>query len=431
MKMSALLSSLLVLTFVASLQGAPALTVLSVEGKSEKEIDAIASVDGVRSLFTFGDEVIVRHDDVFKVNGPVLDKVLLTAPLSEPHVAIRRGLHSPLDKFKTRIRVLYEKGGVTIFQTLPSVLKRLLDERSNHFEVIPFDENLKLHLPLKRILKGKSRQEPAPLADEVNGERMMADVRILEGFVTRYAYSDKYLESAKWCLEELKKMGYETKLVEYTDWSAKGWNVEAYTADYSDVEWFYVIGGHLDSTSPRPRDEAPGADDNGSGAAGVLEAARVFAGTEMAKHIRFVLFGGEEVGLRGSTNFVKQIKAAGLLPKVRGAVIFDMLGWDAKEPISALVETKSSCEDYIQPFLAAANEEEKLATSISYHPFGSDHMPFFREQVPCFLFIEDEYDSNPHYHQVTDKSEAINVALFEAIVRVTVRTIQRLVSTRQ
>mgnify|MGYP001553879521 CR=1 FL=1 len=426
MKAICILSLFLVLSFASTLQAAPGLTVLSVKGKSQQEIDDISTLEGVRSTFSYGDEVIVRHDDVFKVNGPVVDKVFLTGPLSEPHVAIKRGLYSPLDKFKTRIRVLYEKGGVTIFQTLPSVLKRLLDERSGHFEIIPFDEGLKLHVPLKRALKKVLRQEPAPLAEQVSGERMMADVKVLEEFVTRYAYSDKYIESAKWCQEEFKKMGYEASLVEYADWSKKGWNVEANTADHGDVEWFYVIGAHLDSTSPRPRDEAPGADDNGTGSAGVMEIARIFQGTEMAKHVRFVLFGGEEVGLRGSTNFVKQLKAAGLLPKVRGAVIFDMLGWDANDPISALVETKSNCEDYIQPFLAAAKEEAVLATSISYHPFGSDHMPFFREKVPCFLFIEDEYGSNPHYHQVSDKSEAIDVALFEAIVRVTVRAMSRL-----
>ena len=125
---------------------------------------------------------------------------------------------------------------------------------------------------------------------------------------------------------------------------------------------------------------------------------------------------------------MKQLKASGQLAKVRGVVIFDMIGFDRTPPISALVETKSFNEDFIQPFLAAAGEEAELAASVSYHPFGSDHMPFLRENLPCFLFIEDEYGANPNYHQVTDKAEAINVNLFESIVKVTVRTISALLS---
>ena len=429
MKAFAILSLLLILSFSSTLQAAPALSVLSIKDKSAQEIAALHKFTGVSACLEYGDEVIVLHNENFKVEEPVLNKVYLTGPLTEPYVALQRGTKSPLLPFEKRIRVLYRKGGVTVFQTLPSVLKRLMDAKENHFEVVPFSKNLRLHIPAKRILA--SRKTPQPvipfgLDQSVDIQRMMDDVRTLENFVTRYSRTEQYNASARWCQEQLAELGYDADLVEYEDWGKKDYNVVAKTQDHNEVEWYYVIGAHLDSISPRPREEAPGADDNASGTAGVIEMARLFAGTEMAKHLQFVLFGSEEVGLRGSTAYVKQLKAAGQLEKIRGVVIFDMIGFDRTPPISALVETKNFNEEFIQPFLAAAGEEAELETSVSYYPFGSDHMPFLREKMPCFLFIEDEYGANPNYHQVTDKADDININLFEAIVKVTVRTMTSL-----
>jgi hypothetical protein len=61
-----------------------------------------------------------------------------------------------------------------------------------------------------------------------------------------------------------------------------------------------VIGGHIDTAGP----EIPGADDNGSGSAVVLELSRIIAKREMQSTVVFALFGGEEQGLEGSKYFV-------------------------------------------------------------------------------------------------------------------------------
>ena len=61
-----------------------------------------------------------------------------------------------------------------------------------------------------------------------------------------------------------------------------------------------VIGGHIDSASP----DVPGANDDGSGAACVIELARVIAGRPHESTVLFCCWGGEEEGLRGSNYFV-------------------------------------------------------------------------------------------------------------------------------
>src|SRR5690606_29059383 len=77
---------------------------------------------------------------------------------------------------------------------------------------------------------------------------------------------------------------------------------------------------HFDSVAA-----GPGADDNSSGAAALLEAARVLARHPMPATIVFASFTGEEAGLLGSREFVRRAVAEGT--RIVGALNNDMIGW--------------------------------------------------------------------------------------------------------
>ncbi|MDI7274799.1 MAG: M20/M25/M40 family metallo-hydrolase [Anaerolineae bacterium] len=66
-----------------------------------------------------------------------------------------------------------------------------------------------------------------------------------------------------------------------------------------------VVCGHYDSSL-----EIQGASDNAGGTAAVMELARVFAARGSWRTLRFIAFGSEELGLRGSVHYVKELKAA-------------------------------------------------------------------------------------------------------------------------
>ena len=85
-------------------------------------------------------------------------------------------------------------------------------------------------------------------------------------------------------------------------------------------ELVYVVSSHYDSVVA-----GPGADDDTSGTAALLEAARVLAGHPMAATIVFASFTGEEAGLLGSREFVRRAVADKL--RVVGALNNDMIGW--------------------------------------------------------------------------------------------------------
>ena len=75
-----------------------------------------------------------------------------------------------------------------------------------------------------------------------------------------------------------------------------------------------ILSAHLDSTSEvDPKSIAPGAEDNGSGAAALLEAARVLRGKSFQRTIQIAWFTGEEQGLLGSRAFVEMLDKSKLL----------------------------------------------------------------------------------------------------------------------
>jgi len=114
-------------------------------------------------------------------------------------------------------------------------------------------------------------------------------------------------------------------------------NVIATLKGTASPERFYVITGHLDSRVTDVlnfTDDAPGADDDGSGVAVVLELARVFTTHQFPGTLVFATVAGEEQGLYGSAFMAKQMKAAG--NDVQGMFSNDIVGasqaWDGTRP---------------------------------------------------------------------------------------------------
>jgi hypothetical protein len=114
-------------------------------------------------------------------------------------------------------------------------------------------------------------------------------------------------------------------------------NVIATLKGTASPERFYVITGHLDSRVTDVlnfTDDAPGADDDGSGVAVVLELVRVFATHQFPGTLVLATVAGEEQGLFGSAFMAKQMKAAG--NDVQGMFSNDIVGasqaWDGTRP---------------------------------------------------------------------------------------------------
>ena len=121
-------------------------------------------------------------------------------------------------------------------------------------------------------------------------------------------------------------------------------NVIATLKGTASPERFYVITGHLDSRVTDVLDftsDAPGADDDASGVAVVLELARLFATRQFAGTLVFATVAGEEQGLYGSTFMAAQMAAAG--HDVQGMFSNDIVGQVRAGMAPSQTRTPSGC----------------------------------------------------------------------------------------
>ncbi|HVJ61614.1 MAG TPA: M28 family metallopeptidase, partial [Tahibacter sp.] len=169
-------------------------------------------------------------------------------------------------------------------------------------------------------------------------------------------------------------------------------------------EWV-IVGGHYDSRNQNGSSttSTPGAEDNATGCAGVIEIARALVPNHPRRSVLFMCYSGEEQGLYGSEAHVDALQASGDLAKVKSVVIMDMIGYSANNVLNADYETYATHSAYMNKFAAAAaTYVPALQVTLSTNPFGSDHMPYLQGGKPTVLAIESDYDVYPHYHKSTD-----------------------------
>ncbi len=172
-----------------------------------------------------------------------------------------------------------------------------------------------------------------------------------------------------------------------------------------------VIGGHYDSVQA-----GSGANDNASGVAVMLEAARVLAGTP---GIAFVAFGAEELGLWGGQSYVNTLSAAEL-EQIYGMLNLDMVGWDGG---SLAAERYGSQSVPLQEMALQVAGELGVPAQGGVSDGGSDHVPFANRGVPVLHFWT---GMDPYNHTSRDTIDKINPDSLDAAGRVTVELARRL-----
>ena len=106
------------------------------------------------------------------------------------------------------------------------------------------------------------------------------------------------------------------------------------------------------------------------------------------------------------------LRPNGHLPKIKLALIMDMIGYSQNTQLDVLLETSSALSTVFPQFQnAVADYATELVPHTSTNPFGSDHMPFIEYDVPSLLVIEYDYDLYPGYHKTNDVPGTISNAL--------------------
>lgn len=163
-----------------------------------------------------------------------------------------------------------------------------------------------------------------------------------------------------------------------------------------------MIMAHLDSVGKN----FAGADDNASGAAVLMDVARVLKDYNNKKTLRFFATNGEESGLYGAQHYADVLKKSGDIKKMVLAINMDMVGYNSNGIVE--LETDSQYEELANWFAALASTYTSLKSKITIGAWGSDHVPFIKGGVPTLLTIEDWSTKTPCYHQECDKPATLN-----------------------
>jgi hypothetical protein len=192
-----------------------------------------------------------------------------------------------------------------------------------------------------------------------------------------------------------------------------------------------LIGGHYDSTSPRG-DPAPGADDNASGVAAILELARVLKARELSFDVMYAAFGAEEVGRLGSKRCAEVASVDGWPLDL--VVNLDQIGYRGEDHDCLFVKVQhdrlNDPTENNAPSLAVATVMVAAAqkfTSLEPELTGldvSDHRPFERAGFTCIGVAEGVRNSKAHSkHDVVERLSSSYIAEVTRMVLATILTL--------
>ncbi len=289
------------------------------------------------------------------------------------------------------------------------------------FGLIPLPANTHAVLRATPPQRVEPSPEIAALVADVSPDELLASITYLADLGTRHSLSGEFTSAADWARVKLESYGFAVSISDVSVGGGTSLNVVADKPGTSDSSRLVVATAHLDSVNARggPAAPAPGADDNGSGAAGVLEIGRLLRGESSPNDLRLILFGGEEQGLHGSLQYVD---ALGQSDRARlDAVInMDMVATLNVPQPTVLLEGAPVSQQLMNDLAAAADTYTDLVVETSLNPFASDHVPFIDAGLPALLTIEGGDTANVNIHTANDSVDKIHPPLGAEILRMNV-----------
>jgi hypothetical protein len=205
-------------------------------------------------------------------------------------------------------------------------------------------------------------------------------------------------------------------------YSRKGRNIYAIQPGIHYPDEQYIICAHYDAVTNYC------ADDNASGTAAVLEAARILSNYQLDYTLIYALWDEEETGYTGSEYYADQ--AFSNSDNILGVINLDMLGWDSDDDGLMDIHTSN-----IANSVSLANLVSNIIslytlslTDAIYNPgaTNSDHNSFWDAGYGAVAFYEAGGDVNPYYHTNGDRIDKFNLAYFHKLAQLAIGSISTL-----
>lgn len=307
-------------------------------------------------------------------------------------------------------------------------------------------------------LVADDRQAPdiQQLVNSVDSVRLHADLQFVQG-VRHYQANPTHLEAVKDFIgQRMNEAGLFGNRQDFQESGYTGQNIIATKQGFGKEDSVYIVDAHFDSV-----DDAPGADDNGSGVVGMLETMRVLAPYNFAKSIRFIGFDFEEAGLKGSIKYVQDGIPAH--EKIQGVFNYEMIGYYSEQVNSQqmpagfelLFPTQYNtvvADSFRGNFIVNTGDAESNALNAAFHNAAlsyvpelkvvsvvlpgngtiasdfrrSDHAPFWDADIPALMLTDGANFRNPYYHTPNDSISKLNFTFMSNVVKATVAAVAEL-----
>ncbi len=219
----------------------------------------------------------------------------------------------------------------------------------------------------------------------------------------------------------------------------------------------FIICAHYDTKADREPNwnplssNAPGANKNGTGMAAMFAIAEVLSQYEYNHQIKFIAFGGEELGFLGSRNYIHEAIRHGkthsesldksrtpISEKITAVFNLDMLGYNWKSDLVEVIANRDSI--WISRAFAIINTWHNIGLTIrqTQDEFVdiSSHKPFWDAGYHAVTLIESStpwrdsqnYNANPYYHTYADTADKINFPLVTKVTKLVLITVDSLLT---
>ncbi len=267
--------------------------------------------------------------------------------------------------------------------------------------------------------------------DLISLNNIQNSITHLCGFHNRHSKSKNINQVADWLREELHDLGYDN--AHFHDYSQDGYNLKNVICDRRGLsDDTVLLCAHYNTILKQNLEDitskAPGANDNASGVATLIEIARIISTLNLNRNIQFAFFSGEEQGLWGSTHYAQHIQENGVNLYV--VVNMDMCGETGYLP----TDTTANIDiDDGQTGIVSSNNEasknfglrmEALADTYTnidteFDPIdASDYMPFEARGYVCIgAYDGSAKPYNSHYHSDTDVAANVDLGFLTQVTK--------------
>ncbi|MEX0967711.1 MAG: M20/M25/M40 family metallo-hydrolase [Bacteroidia bacterium] len=299
------------------------------------------------------------------------------------------------------------------------------------------------------------------LADQVDSLQLYSNVEFMQGIRHLTAGALLLQTTRDSVYNRFARYGLLPWIHHFEDSGLPGQNITGKIPGILDEEITIILDAHYDGVS-----HSPGADDNASGVAGMLECARILAKYNFDRSIRFIAFDLEEEGLIGSDKYVE---SGGILPgeNIFGVLNFEMIGYKNERPNSQSVPAgfnvlfpdayaELQADNFRGNFIASIANSNSRSLNDSFRTNAqkfvpqlkvidlvlpgdgsiapdfrrSDHASFWDAGYKAIMITDGGNFRNPNYHSATDVIDSLDFTFMTNVVKATVATAAALAGPR-